>query len=280
MTSWRLLDSGALSPSLNMAIDQAILALHANGQAPPTLRFYQWQPPAVSLGYFQKRHNLDLEACRRQGIEVIRRPTGGKAVLHLGDLTYAVIAGTSDGIPSAVTAAYRLICEGLLAGFHSLGIKARMSRETRKSPQTDICFLRCALGAIVHQGKKFVGSAQTWHASTMLQHGSIILEPQEETLLKIMGRTSGAGELQAAFKGRLTSIQEILGYSLDLGKLKTALQEGLAQTLGAELIEGELTGEEWTLARELINQEVNHNLCPTRTSPRFPLAGSGSAFTA
>jgi lipoate-protein ligase A len=278
MTSWRLLDSGAMSPSLNMAIDRTILALHANGQAPPTLRFYQWQPAAVSLGYFQKRHNLDLDACRQYGIEVVRRPTGGKAVLHLGDLTYAVIAGTPEGIPSAVTAAYRLICEGLLAGFHSLGIEARMGRETRKSLQADICFLRCAIGAIIHQGKKLVGSAQTWHASSMLQHGSIILEPQEEVLLKIWGGSSGDGELQTAFKGRLTSIREILGYSINLNKLKTALREGLERTLGMELVEGELTWKEWSLARELIKQGVNHHPCPTRISPKFPWAGSGSAL--
>ena len=125
MTTWRLLDTGALPGSLNMAIDQAILGLHANGKSPPTLRFYQWTPPAVSLGYCQKNHNLDMAACRRLGIEVVRRPSGGRAVLHLGDLTYAVIAGTADGIPSAVTAAYRLICDGLLQGFRLLGIDAR-----------------------------------------------------------------------------------------------------------------------------------------------------------
>ena len=280
MTSWRFLDSGAMSPSLNMAIDRAILALHANGQAPPTLRFYQWQPPAVSLGYFQRRHNLDLAACRQYGVEVVRRPTGGKAVLHLEDLTYAVIAGTPEGIPSAVTAAYRLICEGLLAGFRSLGIEAKMGRETSKSLQTDVCFLRCAIGAIIHQGKKLVGSAQTWHASSMLQHGSITLTPQEEVLLKIWGGSSGDGKLQTAFKGRLTSIQEILGYSLDLGKLKTALLEGLARTLGMELVSGKLTWEEWSLAREIVNQEVNHDPCLTRTLPKSPSAGSGSALPA
>jgi len=280
MTSWRFLDSGAMSPSLNMAIDRAILALHANGQALPTLRFYQWQPSAISLGYFQKRHNLDLDACRRYGIEVVRRPTGGKAVLHMGDLTYAVIAGTPEGIPSAVTAAYRLICEGLLAGFRSLGIEARMGRETMNSPQTDICFLRCAIGAIIHQGKKLVGSAQTWHASSMLQHGSIILTPQEEVLLKLWGGSYGPSELQTAFKGRLTSIREILGHRINLGKLKTALREGLARTLGVELLEGELTWEEWSLARELINQEANHNPCPTRTSPKFPWESSGWASPA
>ncbi|OGP71688.1 MAG: hypothetical protein A2Z73_03990 [Deltaproteobacteria bacterium RBG_13_60_28] len=277
MTSWRLLDSGAASPPWNMAMDRAILTLHAQGQAPPTLRFYQWQPAAVSLGYFQKRHNLDMEACRQYGIEVVRRPTGGKAVLHLGDLTYAVIAGTAEGLPAAVTAAYRLICEGLLAGFRGLGIEARMGRETGRSPQTDVCFLHRAIGAIMHQGKKFVGSAQTWQASSMLQHGSIILEPQEEMLLKLWRGSSGAGGLQTAFQGRLTSIREILGHSTDLSKLKTALREGLSRTLGVELVEGELTGEERSLARELSNQEVNHPPCPTRTLPIFPWANSGSA---
>ncbi|MFA5111665.1 MAG: hypothetical protein WC443_09680, partial [Desulfobaccales bacterium] len=76
MTAWRLLDSGAVSPALNMAIDRAILALHANGKSPPTLRFYQWTPPAVSLGYCQKNHKLDMAACQRLGIEVVRRPSG------------------------------------------------------------------------------------------------------------------------------------------------------------------------------------------------------------
>jgi len=126
MNAWRFLDTGALPGALNMAVDQAILGLHANGKSPPTLRFYQWHPPAVSLGYCQKRHNLDLAACRRLGIEVVRRPSGGRAVLHMGDLTYAVIAGTADGMPSAVTAAYRLICDGLLQGFRRLGIDARL----------------------------------------------------------------------------------------------------------------------------------------------------------
>ena len=212
MTTWRLLDSGAMSPSLNMAIDQAILGLHANGKSPPTLRFYQWTPPAVSLGYCQKNHNLDMAACRRLGIEVVRRPSGGRAVLHLGDLTYAVIAGTADGIPSAVTAAYRLICDGLLQGFRLLGIDAVMGRGVIKPPQMDICFLRGTLGSIVYQERKFVGSAQTWHASSMLQHGSIILAPQIEMLVSLWAGSADSPEaLRTRLEERITSLQEILG---------------------------------------------------------------------
>ncbi|MCX5883914.1 MAG: hypothetical protein NTU74_19585 [Deltaproteobacteria bacterium] len=121
MKPWRLLDTGILPGALNMGIDQALLEMHAAGESPPTLRFYQWQPPAVSLGYFQKQHGLNLSACRDLGLDVVRRPTGGRAVLHVNDLTYSVIAGAGENIPLSLPAAYGLLCEALLAGFQLLG---------------------------------------------------------------------------------------------------------------------------------------------------------------
>lgn len=280
MTAWRLLDSGAMSPALNMAIDQAILSLHANGQAPPTLRFYQWTPPAVSLGYCQKNHQLDMEACQRLGIEVVRRPSGGRAVLHLGDLTYAVIAGTADGMPSAVTAAYRLICDGLLQGFRLLGIDARLARGVMKPPQPEICFLRGTLGSIMHRDRKFVGSAQTWHASSMLQHGSIILEPQLEALVSLWPGSDSPADLLAKLEGRITSLQEILGRLPELAEVKGAIREGMAQALRIRFDPGELSPGERTLAKDMANQEDGKNLCPTRTLPKSPSANSGSASPA
>lgn len=253
MKTWRLLDTGALSPACNMAIDRALLALHAHGKSPPTLRLYQWRPPAVSLGYFQKRHDLDLEACWRLGYEVVRRPTGGRAVLHLEDLTYAVIAGTAEGMPSAVTAAYQLIAQGLLQAFRLLGIEAQMGREQRDSQPTDICFLRCTRGAIVYQKKKLVGSAQTWHGSSLLQHGSIILKPQVEAWLALVkGEGQSPADLRAKLAARLTSVEEILGKTPKLVEIKEAIRQGMAQALGVEFYSGELSTDEWTLARDLV----------------------------
>jgi len=281
MKAWRFLDTGALPGALNMAIDQAILGLHANGISPPTLRFYQWSPPAVSLGYCQKQPNLDLAACQRLGIEVVRRPSGGRAVLHLGDLTYAVIAGTAEGMPSAVTAAYRLICDGLLQGFRLLGIDAVMGRGVIKPPQMDICFLRGTLGSIVHQERKFVGSARTWHASSMLQHGSIILAPQIEALISLWpGIADSPEERQAKLEGRISSLQEILGRLPEVAEVKGAIRAGLAQALGIRFVPGELTPGELTLAKDMVNQEDKKDPCPIRTSPRFPSANSGSASPA
>jgi lipoate-protein ligase A len=281
MTAWRLLDTGALPGNLNMAIDQALLGLHANGKSPPTLRFYQWTPPAISLGYCQKNHQLDMAACQRLGIEVVRRPSGGRAVLHLGDLTYALIAGTADGMPSAVTAAYRLICDGLLQGFHRLGIEARLGRGVMKPPQHEICFLRGTLGSIMYRDRKFIGSAQTWHASSMLQHGSIILMPQIEALMSLWpGSADSPAELRAKLEERITSLQEILGRLPELAEVKGAMCEGIAGALGIRFDPGELTPEEWTLAKDMANQEDGKNPCSTRTLPRSPSASSGSASLA
>lgn len=270
MTTWRFLDTGVLSPACNMAIDRALLALHANDKSPPTLRLYQWRPPAVSLGYFQKRHDLDLEACQRLGYEVVRRPTGGRAVLHLEDLTYAVIAGTGEGMPSAVTAAYQLIAEGLLHALRLLGIEAKMGRERDDPHRTDICFLRCARGSIVHRGKKLVGSAQTWHGSSLLQHGSIIVRPQVEAWLALVQAEGESPEaLRTRLTARLTSMQEILGSPPKLSELKEAVRQGMAQALGVELQPGELSVGEWTLARDLASQEEEIKNVPTGHHPNF-----------
>jgi len=251
MSTWRLLDTGALPASLNMAIDEALLQLHARGESPPTLRFYQWSPAAVSLGYFQRKHSIDLAACRRRGLDVVRRPTGGRAVLHLNDLTYSIIAGARDGVPFSLAAAYRLLCEGLLSGFRLLGFEAELGCESTRSSQGDICFLRSAIGDIVFQGKKFLGNAQTWSGSSMLQHGSITLQPQSETWAMILAPGSISQEaLCERLRARTTSLEEIVGRSVEPDEVKRALREGMARALGTEFQEGELSADEWALAGE------------------------------
>lgn len=257
MSTWRLLDTGALSASVNMAIDEALLQLYARGQSPPTLRFYQWHPPAVSLGYFQRKHSIDLAACGQRGFDVVRRLTGGRAVLHLDDLTYSVIAGIEEGIPFSLAAAYGLLCEGLLAGFRLLGFQAKVGCESARPPQGDVCFMRSAIGDIVFQGKKFVGSAQTWFGSSMLQHGSIILEPQAEAWVEILkARNSSRDTLYEKLNAKMCSLREIAGRRIEPHAVKEALKRGFAQALGAEFRVGELSAEELALAREIISRQT------------------------
>jgi lipoate-protein ligase A len=258
MKIWRLLDTGKLPGSLNMAIDEALLQLHAHGKSPPTLRFYQWNPPAVSLGYFQRKHSINTPACRRIGLDVVRRLTGGRAVLHQEDLTYSVVAGAREGMPVSLSSAYRMLCEGLIAGFRLFGFDAEPGREKTRSAQADICFMRSAVGDIVWRGKKFVGSAQTWIGTSLLQHGSIVLEPQEDTWAAILepGAISGiSGQcLREKLRSRTASLEEIVGCRVEPRELKTAIAAGMAQVLGIELQTGDLSHEEWSLANELASK--------------------------
>lgn len=256
MRAWRLLNTGYLPGALNMAIDQSLLAMHAESKSPPTLRFYQWRPAAVSLGYFQRHPKIDRSVCRKMGIEVVQRPSGGRAVLHQGDLTYSVIAGKQDGIPGEAAAAYHLICEGLLVGFRLLGIQGELRQGKEKASKRDICFLSGAVGDILHDNRKFVGSAQYWHSTSLLQHGSIILESQVETLVKLWGVNDASPEkLRDLLSSRLTSIEEILGRHLSPGEIETAITKGMEQSLGIVFETGELSIEEWLLAEEIASEQ-------------------------
>ncbi len=277
MSAWRLMDSGALPAALNMGIDRALLQLHARGEAPPTLRFYQWEPPAISLGYFQQRHHFDFKRIRDLGLEVVRRPTGGRAVLHQGDLTYSVIAGAREGLPAFLAAAYARLGAGLLAGLRLLGIQAELAREPAVSAQQpDICFMLSRGGDIVWQGKKFVGSAQTWLASSLLQHGSIVLEPQLETWLDLLGTDLNSRKaLATRLRARTTSLNEMLGRRVAAREVKLAIQEGMAQALGIAFAAGELSPAEWALAHEFAGDPLQKKtLSPQPISAsRLLLAG-------
>jgi lipoate-protein ligase A len=257
-----------------MAIDQTILAMHAKGESPPTLRIYQWRPSAISLGYFQRCHRIDLAACRQLGIDVVRRPTGGRAVLHFEDLSYAVVAGTADGIPSYVATTYRLICEGLLAAFRALGFAAELGHQDGKSPKSEMCFLTSTAGDIRHNGGKFVGSAQTWHGSSVLQHGSIVLEPHFQVLVSLQRSepvTSKSNEQLP--RHEMTSVREILGHVPSVNEIGAAIRHGMAQVLGMEFAEDELSPKEWALARTITNQHVEEELCPAQELPRCQSVG-------
>ncbi|MBN2405704.1 MAG: hypothetical protein JXE06_09010, partial [Coriobacteriia bacterium] len=110
-----------------MAIDRAVLHAHETGEAPPTLRLYRWRVPTVTLGKFQKASDADLELCERLGIDVVRRPTGGRGVLHDDEVTYSVVAGVREGLPRGVAASYRVLCGALVEAYHDLGVDADLT---------------------------------------------------------------------------------------------------------------------------------------------------------
>lgn len=189
---WRLIPYFAAAGKIQMAVDRWLLEQHELGKHPPTLRFYTWSPPAISLGYHQKKYpefwenlttNLTGDGDK---LDLVRRPSGGRAVLHQGDLTYAVI--TSE-IPGSRLQAYTKICEFLIAGWRSLGVELSYGQAGRGYIHNPNCFAT-ATGAdlILADGSKLIGSAQLRRGKTILQHGSIILHPDADLFKQVFGK--------------------------------------------------------------------------------------------
>ncbi|TWT08177.1 lipoate--protein ligase family protein [Planococcus sp. CPCC 101016] len=191
---WVFINSGASSPSFNMALDEALLTWHSEGLMPPVIRFYSWQPAALSIGYFQKvEKEIDMDAVKRLGLGFVRRPTGGRGVLHEHELTYSIIVSEAyPDMPETVTEAYRVLSEGLLEGFKNLGLNAYFSvpdteekRSDLKKPKSAVCFDAPSWYEMVVEGKKVAGSAQTRQKGVILQHGAILIDLDAEKLLSV-----------------------------------------------------------------------------------------------
>lgn len=189
---WRLIPYFAAAGKIQMAVDRWLLEQHESGKHPSTLRFYTWSPPAISLGYHQKKYpehwqnlttNLTGDGDK---LDLVRRPSGGRAVLHQGDLTYAVI--TSE-IPGSRLQAYTKICEFLIAGWRSLGVELSYGQAGRGYIHNPNCFAT-ATGAdlILADGSKLIGSAQMRRGRAILQHGSIILHPDGDLFKQVFGK--------------------------------------------------------------------------------------------
>lgn len=256
MKGWRLLVSEPLPGAVNMAVDEALLLARISDQGPPTLRFFSWEPPTVSLGYGQPVDaRINLEACRRLGVGLIRRPTGGSAVYHdtrLREVTYSVVAAARD-FPGAddLLGTYQVIGRGLTAGLRRLGVPAELvpivKAPSRQAPPT-FCFARTGSYEIVVAGRKVVGSAQRRQAGAFLQHGSILLD-------------ADAGRLRLLFPGQadplagMTTLAAVLGQAVGFDALVPALVTGMAEALGVELAPGGLTPDEEAQVQRLVKDK-------------------------
>lgn len=175
---------------MQMAIDRWLLEQHQSGKHPSTLRFYTWSPSAISLGYHQRQYPEYWQNLTWQGhkLDLVRRPTGGRAVLHQGDLTYAVI---TSGITGNRLQVYEKICEFLIQGWRSLGVELRYGTEGRGYIHNPNCFgTATSADLVLPDGTKIIGSAQLRRGGTILQHGSIRLQPDAELFTQVFGAES------------------------------------------------------------------------------------------
>ncbi len=169
-----------------MATDAWLLAGHRAGTQPPCLRFYTWEPAAISLGYHQKTYPQHWQALAAAGhLELVRRPSGGRAVLHEGDLTYAVV---TSGLERRRLAAYARICEFLISGWRELGVALQLGRVGRDYTRQANCFaLATGADLVTAAGQKAIGSAQLWQGEALLQHGSMRLARDSGLYARVFG---------------------------------------------------------------------------------------------
>lgn len=223
---WRLIESGYLDAYTNMAIDEAIFTVREKLGLPPTLRFYGWKPAAISIGYFQKIEDLSLQRYKRQRLTIVRRFTGGGAILHRNEITYALACPTHEfPIFRDIIETQQLVHEAIILGLQNLGINAELKRKEIKRPDPYFCFVNPSKNDVVEDGRKIVGSAQRRRNKAFFQHGSILMDN------KITPESS---------KGEK-----------DSGKIIDSLILGFEKRLGIELVRSQLTKEEVTLSQEL-----------------------------
>jgi lipoate-protein ligase A len=258
---WRFLPFERLDAFENMAIDEAIFRFHQRKDVPPTLRFYGWKSPTVSLGYFQDvEKEVDVEACRRKHIPVVRRPTGGKAVLHEGDVTYAVVGSDSSPLfPADIPGTYRTISHCIAGGLALLGIEAEMEGNSR-APDGDSlkasCFSSPSRYELLVKNRKICGSAQVRSRGVFLQHGSILMDFDPFKTCDIMLPRSGDYERQVLrMKQSVTSVSEHTDRAVDVVAVCRALMTGFEKTLGIELVKGKLSPEEEELKAVLMTHK-------------------------
>jgi lipoate-protein ligase A len=245
-TRWRLVDTPPAPGAWNMAVDEALAASIAGGGA-PVLRFYRWEPACLSLGRNQPaRGRYDLAALAAAGIDVVRRPTGGRAVLHRRELTYSAAAPVA--LLGSPRHAYASINRALVAGLRRLGAAVWLQPATAARaplPSLAPCFAEPVEGAVVAGGRKLVGSAQRLLGSVILQHGSLPLHDDQSAVAALL-----VDGFPTADQAPPATLAEVLGRDPGWEELTAALAAGWAESLGAALSASELTAGEEAAARE------------------------------
>ena len=283
MGAWRFVDTGKARGAFNMALDEALSEGLRNAQGTPVLRLFGWNPPTVSLGYNQLLHReVDVEKCRRAGIDVVRRPTGGRTVLHWEELTYSVACPEDNAkLGGGINHTCRIIGECLVQGLQLFGVdaaleKARPGRVTpRLRSATAPCFSGISRWEVTCKGRKLVGSAQRRLQGVILQHGSLLIGARHKKLLELLP------PLARPWRNRWTRLLEEGSIHLeacttrqvDVATLTACIADGFRRRLQVEMQPATLNFPEKQRAEELMAEKYE-NLVWTRGGRA---GGSGTA---
>lgn len=261
MQAFRLIVSPPMTGAENMALDEALLESVSAGKAPPTLRLYAWNPPCLSLGYAQSAGDVDQQALLAAGWELVRRPTGGKAILHTDELTYAVAGPTDQPLfQESVLVSYRRLSAGLLAGLRLMGLQPELQSGSTPNGDNPICFQVPGAYELTVRGMKLLGSAQLRRAGGVLQHGSLPLGGDIGRICRALRYSDDALRQAAAAEVRndATTVERVLGHPVDWDQAAQAMAAGFAEGLRLELQPGEPTAVELEQARQLQQEKYGN----------------------
>jgi lipoate-protein ligase A len=232
---WEIIDTGERSGAENMAFDESLARRRAEGTGASTLRFFRWKPWAISVGYNQGTWELNAARCEADGIQVVRRPTGGRAILHADELTYSIVMPAGR---RSILQIYNDISRALVRGLSLYGVEASLQKsqpnfaEEYRNPSSLPCFSSSARYEIEWKGRKLVGSAQRRYAGSdgdaVLQHGSVLCGPSHLRLADYLspGDAAVADRIRRVLKEKTVDLAEITGAPVDTAALAGCLRRG------------------------------------------------------
>jgi len=265
MNTYRLIKNKPADGAWNMAVDEAILEAVSSKEAMPTLRLYAWQPACLSLGYSQNFSDVDLERLQARGWGIVRRLTGGRAILHTDELTYALIAPADEPlVAGSLLESYNRIARGLLKAMEILDLPVEINAHTpglNTNAAGPVCFEMPSAYEITFQGKKLIGSAQARRKQGVLQHGSFPLFGDLGRIIQVL-TFSGDGERQEAFArlmDRATNAETVSGKKLDWEFVAMVFVQAFSSELDLRLMEDELSTKELNRAHELVETKYSQH---------------------
>ncbi len=257
MTDWRLIRDGQMDGRYNMAVDHALLMACDESSVPPTLRLYGWKQPTITVGNSQNiDRDIDLERAQDMGVDVVRRPTGGRALWHGSEVTYSIVAPLgATGLGHHLKDTFGAISRYLISGLVRLGVpESVLEYQTGKSrrrggERSSACFAELHFGEITAGGKKLVGSAQRRTNQAFLQHGSILIGEDFDRFTRVCRYENEDNRREACHRLRRasTNLQQVLKTPVFFEVAASSLLEGFRAETGIQLQPGKLTSRECTL---------------------------------
>jgi lipoate-protein ligase A len=263
MNTWRLLITPPARGAWNMALDESILEHIGRGESNPTLRLYAWEPACLSLGHAQPFADVDTSRLKSHGWEIVRRATGGRAILHTDELTYSVIAPSNEPtVAGSILESYNRLAQALLMAVKSLELPVEMKegKADNGTIPNPVCFEVPSTYEITVDGKKLIGSAQARKKEGVLQHGSLPLTGDLTRICQalVFENESARENASKRLLERATTVESALGREISWETAAQAFVHAFEAQLGLSFERGELSESESKRTEELVREKYDH----------------------